>query len=77
MELKKGVRVEVGWDCGCTAPVATGVIEKAGKKSVTVHFDNEPGSGMSRVQRFTLRQSGKYIAAGWHYVYGMPYLRAI
>ena len=77
MKYEEGQRVRVLWldDPSRRAPI--GAVKKVSPHVVTVEFDEAPRNGLDKVQKFTLRKTGEFIAADWHWVYGVPGLRAI
>ena len=76
MQFKVWQKVKVFWLCGIECLQPEGVVVKVRSSFVTVEFDREPGGGFDRVQKFTLRKSGEFVAAGWHWASGVPGLRA-
>lgn len=77
MQFMVGQRVKVFWldECGASKP--DGVVTKVRPSFIEVTFNEEPGGGFDLVQKFTLRKNGEFIAAGWHWVSGVPGLRVI
>jgi hypothetical protein len=71
-----GQRVIVFWLTG-SASTPEGEITKVRRSFVEVTFDREPGGGFDKVQKFTIRKNGEFVASGWHWVSGVPGLRAI
>lgn len=77
MKFQEGQKVKVFWLCGCNASTPEGEVTKVRKSFVVVKFACRPRGGFDEEQKFTLRKNGEYIAAGWHWVSGVPGLRAI
>lgn len=73
--MKVGQRTNIAWDVPHDDNYH-GVVISADKLGVVVEFDNEPGAGLKKRQRFTWRRSGRLIAAKWHWTAGIPVLVA-
>jgi len=66
--FNEGERAQVHWEEGCPVVSPQCTVTKVRKLFVVVEFDSEPGAGLDKVQKFTLRKNGKWIAAeciGW------------
>lgn len=74
-QYKIGQMVRVFWLDDCDASRPHGKVTKVRKSFVEVTFDREPFCGLDRIQKFTLRKNGEFIAAGWHWALGVPGLR--
>lgn len=77
VKFSEGERARIQWEEGCSVVSPECTLTKVRKLFVVVEFDSEPGAGLDKTQKFTLRKSGKWIAAEWHWVIGIPELVAI
>ena len=70
--MQTGDKVRIEWDVPMGKEFV-GEVVKVAVRFVDVRFDIG-AAGIKSLQRFTRRKDGRYIAAGWHWVVGIPVL---